>query len=1355
MKRFLALLLLGLLMPLPGQAAEPPGIPPDLQPWKDWVLARDDLWRCPLQADDKTRICAWPGTLRLDLDARGARFSQRWQVHRRSAVPLPGSAGQWPSAVRVDGKPTPVVAQGKRPVVWLEAGNHRIRGRIDWATPPSSLAIPPQTALLAVYRDGHRLDLPRDAAGRLWLQPPPSTRRGPTAKPGLHLQVWRRLQDDIPLRLETRIRLRVSGPPRERVIPLPLPAGFTPWQLHAPLPARLEPGNRLRLQLRPGTWDIRLLHRSNGPVEDLSLPPAEAPWPESEVWALAPGPTREAELAGVPRADPRQAELPAGWQRLPAWRIRPGQDHPRLVTLQRHDASRQHDALTLQRDVWIDFDGEGATLRDRIQGTLRATWRLDTMPRLALGRVSADGQERLITRLPDNARPGVEIRARSLALEAVSRIEDPARLPANGWNLPMQQASATLHLPPGWRLVALSGSGRASHSWLQRWTLLDLFLVLIFAIALWRLYGLGWGLLGLLALALAWHEPGSPHYLWLNLLAAAALVRILPAGRAQSLARGYRLLSLALLLLWLLPFSVQMVRTAIYPQLEAGAIPVPRAAVPRAESKHQPAPRMTVRKEGIALAATDRAEPGLPESPARPQTKPAVEPHRQSGPALPEWEGTRIHLRWNGPVDPDELTRPWLLGPRTVMLLKLLATLLGLVLALRLIDAVRLPRIPAPPAAGTTALLALALLTCGSTSPARADEIPGPELLEELRQRLLAPPPCRPRCVDLHAVRIYTEGNTLGLELELHAAARAAYALPRIGGGWVLRSARLDGQPAFVLRDARGQGEVVLEAGIRRLYLQGRIDSAADALDIDFRRPPRHLRLDLQDWAAGDALAPPPAQLHLQRRHQAQTAAPEPKLEPGHLPALVEVRRTLHLGLAWTATTRIHRSGPADSAVHLNLPLLPGEAPLQEVPVARGRMTVTLAPGQRDRLIRSRLEIRPELRLQAAEDSLPADGDGWYEIWEVAPGPQWHLQHQGLPVLPDDERGPQRRLQWRPWPGESVTLHILRPEAVPGPTLTLQRLGLERRVGAQASEVTLSVHLHATEGQHWRPRLPADARLQAIRLDDRLLPLPEGRQVDIAIPPGRHRVEMRWRDAGRQGLLTRTPAFEAGLPLANVRLGLQPGENRWILLAGGPGMGPAVLYWGVILVLAVLALVLGRSRLTPLGSGAWFLLGIGLSQAPPLLGLAVAGWLLALGLRQRRHPTHPGLHNAMQLALALYTLIAILLLFLAVRQGLLGQPEMMISGAGSTAEHLRWYSDRAGTSVPQGWALSLPLWSYRALMLAWSLWLAFALLGWLRWGWTAMQQGGLWRTLPPRSGKSGKGRDGNRHSDTNPPATKG
>ncbi len=108
--------------------------------------------------------------------------------------------------------------------------------------------------------------------------------------------------------------------------------------------------------------------------------------------------------------------------------------------------------------------------------------------------------------------------------------------------------------------------------------------------------------------------------------------------------------------------------------------------------------------------------------------------------------------------------------------------------------------------------------------------------------------------------------------------------------------------------------------------------------------------------------------------------------------------------------------------------------------------------------------------------------------------------------------------------------------------------------------------------------------------------------------------------------------------------------------------------------------------------------------------------------------------NIVQVGLAVVTLAALGGLFEAVRNGLLGQPEMQVMGNGSHAYALRWYQDRARDLLPQAAVLSVSIWFYKLLMLAWALWLAFALLGWARWGWESTAAGGLWRPIksPPK-----------------------
>jgi len=164
-------------------------------------------------------------------------------------------------------------------------------------------------------------------------------------------------------------------------------------------------------------------------------------------------------------------------------------------------------------------------------------------------------------------------------------------------------------------------------------------------------------------------------------------------------------------------------------------------------------------------------------------------------------------------------------------------------------------------------------------------------------------------------------------------------------------------------------------------------------------------------------------------------------------------------------------------------------------------------------------------------------------------------------------------------------------------------------------------------------------------------------------------------------------------------------------------------------VILLVAWGLGRVRLTPLGVRQWALLGVGLSQVPLVAAAVVAGWLLALGLRREKGATlrRDKVFDLGQLLLVAWTLAALGILFWSIQQGLLGTPEMQIAGNGSTDFSLRWYADRAGAVPPTAWMLSVPLLIYRLAMLAWALWLAQALLRWLRWGWAGFTTGGGWR----------------------------
>ena len=109
----------------------------------------------------------------------------------------------------------------------------------------------------------------------------------------------------------------------------------------------------------------------------------------------------------------------------------------------------------------------------------------------------------------------------------------------------------------------------------------------------------------------------------------------------------------------------------------------------------------------------------------------------------------------------------------------------------------------------------------------------------------------------------------------------------------------------------------------------------------------------------------------------------------------------------------------------------------------------------------------------------------------------------------------------------------------------------------------------------------------------------------------------------------------------------------------------------------------------------------------------------------------------MALLIMLISAAAIIGLLASIPLGLLGSPDMQVTGNGSHDHLYRWYQDRTPGELPSAWLVTATIWSYRIPMLAWSLWLSFALLRWLRWGWQCFSTEGLWRSKPQIVTESG------------------
>jgi hypothetical protein len=335
---------------------------------------------------------------------------------------------------------------------------------------------------------------------------------------------------------------------------------------------------------------------------------------------------------------------------------------------------------------------------------------------------------------------------------------------------------------------------------------------------------------------------------------------------------------------------------------------------------------------------------------------------------------------------------------------------------------------------------------------------------------------------------------------------------------------------------------------------------------------------------------------------------------------------------------------------------------------------------------------------------------------------------EGIPVIHQEASGVRLR-EWRPWPGEQVVVQVTRPEGVEGATLTFDGSQLAVSPGLRATDASLELRLRSSQGGQHAISLPEGAVLERVRIDGAEQPIrQEGREVMLPLTPGTRTLEVIWQEP--RGIKTRfaSPEVDLRAPSVNSSVTLSLPADRWLLWASGPRLGPSVLFWPMLAVLAILSVGLGRIRNTPLRSWHWLLLGLGLTQAPLAAAAVVAGWLLALGWRGEHGAALSGRwFDLVQVALVIWTFAALSVIVYSIQQGLLGLPEMQVAGNGSSAYQLRWYQDRAEATLPRPWVLSVPLLAYRAVMLAWALWLATALLRWLRWGWAQFTRGELWR----------------------------
>lgn len=1352
LRALLVLFLLGLAS-THAQAAPAAPLPEPLREWQAWVLHGEEYRDCPFYAKTQASsegdfACALPGPAHIEIAQGRATIAVDMRMYAPGYVPLIAADKVWPEALTVDGSSAAILPGPSGVRTWLETGAHQLRYQLDLASAPDALYVPESIRLLSLNIDGRSVFPLAREGGSLWLE----RKVAATETDALETTVHRLWRDGIPQHLITRIRLHVAGKAREIRLGPSWPDSFELVAVSGDLPAVIEAGRVLRVQATAGSYTLEIDARAREINQSLAIEFPASNWPDQEVWSFAADHRlRVVDVSGDAPIDPAQGDVPSDWREYPAFAMATGE----ALSLAERSRGLGDDAnrLTLARELWLDFDGSAYTVQDRIGGRMRQGFRLDLAAPYKLLAASERGESLLVTSGAQPDLRGIEVRYPTLNVETTARLASTTTLPAHGWSERLDTLQASLHLPPGYRLLYAGGVDRAPQAWIERWDIYAVFIAAFAVVLAWRLGGLPLAGAVAVLVVLGMHEEETPRYSLIALLLLMLAWRALPLSRLKHFVAALAVIA-GLSLAWVaLPFAISQARYALHPQLADGASPSNwldmgvlggnAADKPMAEPVVQeqsfeppappapPAPAAAAPMEADQMQRSMNYEPQQQalNAPSNLRSKRSSNLERyakdavvQAGIGRPTWRWMAVDLGFDGPVDSGQPMSLWLAPPWLTALWRLL-----LVAALAAIAWVLVRQFRRPPAFGA---IGAALLLLGTGGSAGAAELPDSDWLQSLHDRLTEAPKCVPLCARLAQANVSIVGDRLQVDADVHAAEQLLLPLPIDDAALSDVSISVDATPVAVLGragDPRGAW-VVVPRGVHRITLAARV--RGDRVALDFSEAPGRVQTDLPGWTVtglrdGRLLS---ERLELVREAPTADAASG---APARVPVtpFVRVEREISLDLDWTVTTRIVRIAPAEGGFSVRIPLLPGEQPTDGgLKVDEGRAEITLQPGIYEATINSRLPRSETLVLTAPELA------GRAEVWRVLVGPSLSMQASGVPVsAPIDGIGEDVWMhEFNPLPGEKLTLTISRPAAVPGATLVADAVSLTSDFGARSTTHTLSLQLRATQGGSHALRLPEGAELLNVSINGSALSLkPDKGVLTLPIRPGAQQLELSWRADAGVSTVVATPAIDLGLDAANISLRMRLPDDRWILRLAGPAVGPAVLYWSGLIVLLAIGYGLGRSGRALLPQSTWMLLVLGFSTFSYIPLFIVATGFLALDARRRYLPGRlgPWRFDAIQIVLTGITLLSFLALVAAIPAGLLGSPDMHIAGGDASYGELGWLADRATGLLPQASAITLPMWAYKAAMLAFALWLAYAFIGWIKLAWAALTAGGGWMRL--------------------------
>lgn len=1335
-------LLLFLILICPVLSVSEPYVPEELQPWIEWVEERDAV-KLSCAKSQGANQCVWPTKITYRVFEDKVQFEIDAFLQLEDRLSLPVLNGQKPKGIKVKGKNGEARALRfvDSSTLELPKGYNNIQGYLITQGCSSNLPILSNYGLFQVVSECNSGNYVR-RKGELVLEDSDSF----DLVDSYDLQVFRRIQDGSPLRIETLLELKVTGRSRSLALGKVTLEGAEAYEISGSLPHYLSPDGSLSLQLNQGNHKISIKSFVSQPVDRLVTPAiADEQWSFKNFDKL-----RSVELTGARSISAGASRLPENWRDGSLLQLDKG-EALEIVTLSRGMGETAPDSISLYRSIWPKINGDGLVVRDQFSGSVKKNFRLDSSEETMLGRVTSGGEQTLITENPQTNNWGIQLTSEAINLEAVSEYKSSSSFPALGWDRKVVRLSGEYHIPPSNMLLTMTGVKQVSNAWLDSWDLLKVFFGVLIVIATFKFCSPLLGYLVGVAIVLNHQEFLAPGYLFTYLVALFAWDQVLTGVFWKRLARALSVITFAALAVQSLSYAKLQITQAFFPQLQAGtryrtffqelfiglestpltwpiSLFVVALIIGAIYWICRPAKwwqwilkaiasmvvLIFVLSAGLIGSFTSSAsyesyslsENSLPQSRASKVAaegdyiaKRSMKKRQQvankllsQGVALPTWNWRKATFTLEAPVEPSDRVSVYMLGQTTVRALCAMRTVLTLVILVLLASLFK-GWFKKPSQLGSSAFI-LPLLLVFAPNVVRAD-FPSTALLDELGGKLSTEVCTQKQCSHISEIRLDAGKKEFAMRVEVYSNGDSGVFLP---GPLYFSQIEIGGKQA-ALSFADGFTEVLVPNGRSILTVAGSFKGES-AVPLRFKQQTPLFELNSDDWGVEGQRrdGSSGAELRLLPLGQKSGELKRSKLEP-----LVRVTRNFQVSDALDVYTLVSRTGDTSSVETIKVRRFEEEKLIAGAAVVKGEFfEVRFGVGVSEVSLSSSFGKSDSWKLSAESSELwSVSCDGLYSC-AVSGLPSSSLVAGGKPVS-----------SFYPNPGEVLSISAQELSVFPGRLVTVDNVTTTATVRSKQVVVGSSISVRASERTKFNLEVPEDYTIRRVNVSNRSLGVAgQSNAAEIVLEPGAHKVFVEYARSGNIPILFEVPELKFGAEPGNSKISVSIEDKRWVLWLFGPSWGPGALYWAKVLTLVVLILGLVRVNLLPLKSYEAVLLTIGLSFLPTILLWLPFAWLafLKFGFSDlKRWVDFSSIAKKVLLSIIFFG--SLLAVYSLVSSMLLGEPAMLLVGNSSNRFRLNWYVDY-GWQAPA--VLSLPLFYWRVVALAWCLWFVVKALGWIK-----------------------------------------